>query len=163
MRQVFPEVICEYSHATILPLKCEKTLSSRLLFSFYFLLVHCLSFKGLGFFNLFLFGFFFFFGFSNICIPFGIVILKCECMPSILFKILAPHPFPSPKAGTLPTWSLRITQLTQGWVLLILHENPNTLRDQGDATAPWLFIKSIHVYVNRTIFHIHSDFLSIWA
>lgn len=52
---------------------------------------------------------------------------------------LAPHPLPSPEAGTLPTRSLRITQLTQGWVLLILHENPNTLRDQGDATAPLNF------------------------
>lgn len=67
------------------------------------------------------------------------VILKCECMHTILFKILAPHPLPSPEAGTLPTRSLRITQLTQGWVLLILHENPNTLRDQGDATAPLNF------------------------
>lgn len=30
----------------ILPLKCEKTSSSRLLASFSLLLVHCLSFKG---------------------------------------------------------------------------------------------------------------------
>lgn len=118
-----------------LPLKCEKTSSSRLLVSFYLLLVHCLSV-------------FFFKGFSNICIPFGMVILKCECMQTILFKILAPHPQQSPKAGTLPTRSLRITHWIQGRVLLILRENPNTHdKGPGRCHCPLTFHqKKLYIY-----------------
>lgn len=142
----------------ILPLKCEKTSSSRLL-------SQLLPTPSALFIRLFVF----FKGFSNICIPFGMVILKCECMQTILFKILAPHPQPSPKAGTLPTRSLRITHWIQGRVLLILRENPNThVKGPGRCHCPPTFHQKkiyiyIHVYVNRTIFHIHSDFLSIWA